>query len=309
MRMIRQPCFLSRLGAASPSLVSQMSRYNQLTGLRAVRPIAKGQDKAGGVIGVSQRAFSTSVQSKDVSATVSKDHKPSVEANEASLPKDVEQKLTFRQLVSQYGSFIVVSYTGVWILTGLTCFVGVNMIGPEAVMNGLTSAGVGNYVDLTKIDPRVGNFAVAMVVNELLEPVRLPLYLSGIRPLCRRYDAWRLKRNPAGTTAEAPKKNSLSQLMATYGPFGFVFYTSAWAATGVATYLTLSAVGPEAAIDGLKAVGIERFVDISHLDPKVSTLAVSVLINELLEPIRLPVVLATLVPAHKAYQNFKARRQ
>ena len=205
-------------------------------------------------------------------------------------------KLGLKQLISQYGAFIILTYTGVWISTGIGCYAVVSSIGADAVLEGLKHIGAGNYVDLDKFDPRLGNAAVAFVINECLEPIRLPIYLACIRPAVNRYDAWLRSR---GRDPSMVKDDGLLSKLRAFGPLGIAYYTSVWAGTGLLSYLTINTFGPEFAINSINYLGISDYVDLSRLDPKLGNAAVAFVVNELIEPVRLPFVLATLGPVKR----------
>mmetsp|Transcript_39077 Transcript_39077/g.98229 ORF Transcript_39077/g.98229 Transcript_39077/m.98229 type:complete len:334 (+) Transcript_39077:223-1224(+) len=74
-----------------------------------------------------------------------------------------------------------------------------------------------------------------------------------------------------------------------------LWWTGSWLITGFAVYGVISSgiVGGADAIDLLRAVGVGRIVDLDNIDPGMGNLAVTIVINEALEVVRLPFVLAT----------------
>lgn len=74
-----------------------------------------------------------------------------------------------------------------------------------------------------------------------------------------------------------------------------LWWTGAWIISGFAVYALISSglVGGGDAIDMLKAVGVGRIFDLDNITPGVGNLAVTIVINEALEIVRLPFVLAT----------------
>lgn len=76
----------------------------------------------------------------------------------------------------------------------------------------------------------------------------------------------------------------------------FVYYWVTWTSMGVATYLAID-------LGGLDAMQwIERADDytgwqlVDRIDPQLGKIGLTLVLNELLEPIRLPFVVATLKP-------------
>jgi len=80
-----------------------------------------------------------------------------------------------------------------------------------------------------------------------------------------------------------------------YGLPFTLWWTSAWIITGFGVYGVVSsgAVGGNDAIGLLKAVGLGSLVDLDSINPSVGNLAVTIAINEALEVVRLPFVIAT----------------
>ena len=103
---------------------------------------------------------------------------------------------------------------------------------------------------------------------------------------------------------------SLKRKSKEHGVFFLVYYTGVWAATGVGTYAMLDSgvLGASTAVDAVKAVGLDRFVDVARLDPKAGNLALAVVLNELLEPVRFPVGVLTVAPVHRAFNKIVLRK-
>jgi hypothetical protein len=223
---------------------------------------------------------------------------------------DISSKppLTFGDLVSRYGTFVVASYATVWATTGLGCYALIGTLGPDYIISSIRQYG-GDFEFLKYYDPSLGNIAMALLVNEMLEPIRLPIFLAFLRPICRRYDAWRMARGyDLNSKTDAAKKPSLMDSVRTYGAFGFMFYSTVWASTGVGLYLSLTAFGPDFALDAIKYIGIDKYIDLTRLDANVGNIALAIVLNELIEPIRLPVVIACLGPARRSFDKYLQRR-
>lgn len=87
----------------------------------------------------------------------------------------------------RYGPFFVVYYTAVWITTGVGIFFAIEHVGNDAVLDTLKQLGVDQFVDLSKVDTQLGNAVTAVVLNELIEPLRLPIGIATVAPMYRVY--------------------------------------------------------------------------------------------------------------------------
>jgi hypothetical protein len=97
------------------------------------------------------------------------EHRKGINSGEA-----YSMKGKFKTLSRDYGFPFMVYWTGVWLLTGVGCYTAMEYGGIEALplihhVDQLTGFDLAS-----KIDPTVGNIAVAGVVNEMMEPIRLP---------------------------------------------------------------------------------------------------------------------------------------
>lgn len=103
---------------------------------------------------------------------------------------DMDEKLKKKSgglwaMISEYGMPFVVWYCVLWVSGVLGIYTALNTgyIGWEDAKNTLCNLGVDNYLDLDAIDPAYGNLVIAIFVNEMLEPIRLPLALATIKPI------------------------------------------------------------------------------------------------------------------------------
>lgn len=85
-------------------------------------------------------------------------------------------------------------------------------------------------------------------------------------------------------------------LMRDYGIPLFVYYWVTWTSMGAATYLAIG-------VGGLDAIGVISYIDgmtgldlAAKVDPQLGKIGLALVVNECLEPIRLPFVVATLKP-------------
>jgi len=89
----------------------------------------------------------------------------------------------FKNLSANYGLPFMVYWTSVWCATGVGCYAAMEYGGVEALpliqhLDQLTGFDLAN-----KIDPSLGNIAVAVAVNEMLEPIRLPFIVATTQPV------------------------------------------------------------------------------------------------------------------------------
>ncbi|KAF0685996.1 Aste57867_22199 [Aphanomyces stellatus] len=109
-----------------------------------------------------------------------------LEAENAKLKKDIEalqkkvDKKGFVSMIKENG----LPFVGWWITLYGGSFVGIYIALEQGLIGGgdaiqiVKSLGLGNYVDIDSINPTHGNIAVALLINELLESVRLPLCIA-----------------------------------------------------------------------------------------------------------------------------------
>jgi len=89
----------------------------------------------------------------------------------------------FKALARDYGMGFMIYWTGVWMATGAGCYFALEMGGVDA-MDLLAKLDATTGTDLSsKIDPTLGNVAVAIAVNELIEPIRLPFVVLTVKPV------------------------------------------------------------------------------------------------------------------------------
>jgi hypothetical protein len=88
-----------------------------------------------------------------------------------------EKKKSISELVKENGVRFLVCYSAVSSCAVASLYMGISYAGQEATVNALESVGVGRIIDLKQLNPSAGNLAAAMLVNQLLEPVRWPIVL------------------------------------------------------------------------------------------------------------------------------------
>lgn len=91
------------------------------------------------------------------------------------------------------------------------------------------------------------------------------------------------------------KPGKIEQLKGYFKEYGWVFvtyWTTVWAVNGVACFLIIEATG----LDGialLKSLGSDNIYDIGDWDPSFLNALIAIEVNELLELIRFPIIVAT----------------
>ena len=111
-------------------------------------------------------------------------------------------------------------------------------------------------------------------------------------------DQVQIKSDKKGTISNSDNKKKMSkieQLKGYFKEYGWVFVTywsSVWALNGVACFLIIEATG----LDGaalLKSLGSDNIYDIGDWDPSFLNALIAIEVNELLELVRFPIIVAT----------------
>ena len=100
----------------------------------------------------------------------------------------------------------------------------------------------------------------------------------------------------------------LSALWATakaYGPLFTVYYTGVWLATGFAIYGTLESTSPTLALDLVHKLNLQDSVGalLAKLSPEHVNVATAIAINEIIEPVRLPIGVVSFLYLHKKFAS------
>lgn len=88
----------------------------------------------------------------------------------------------YKTLMRDYGFPLFVYYWAVWCTTGLTMYLAIDIGGLDAMQ---LIGQVDDYMgwSLTeKVDPQLGKIGLVLVMNELLEPLRLPFVVVTLKP-------------------------------------------------------------------------------------------------------------------------------
>ncbi|GLD94291.1 hypothetical protein PINS_up002903 [Pythium insidiosum] len=111
--------------------------------------------------------------------------------------------------------------------------------------------------------------------------------------------------------AELKKKAQKPGLMGTIKEYGmpfFFWWTGLYLATGVGFYAAFDSglLNGGEVIDVVMSLGLDRFVDADRLNPTHGNLALAIIVNEIVEPIRFPFALATIPHVKKLLSRNKA---
>jgi hypothetical protein len=89
----------------------------------------------------------------------------------------------YKALARDYGFPLVAWYWMVWGSTCVLCYGAIHLGGVDA-MALLEQIDMRTGFDLTsKVDPSVGKIGLAVIINELVEPVRLPVVIMTVKPV------------------------------------------------------------------------------------------------------------------------------
>ncbi|RHY21568.1 hypothetical protein DYB32_009777 [Aphanomyces invadans] len=104
--------------------------------------------------------------------------------------------------------------------------------------------------------------------------------------------------------AQAKKKGFLAMVQENGLPF-VVWWVTLYGSCGVGIYYALEAgyIGGGDAIHMIQSLGLDQYVDTEKLNPTYGNIAIAVLLNEILETVRLPLCIATTPMIKRAYLN------
>lgn len=89
----------------------------------------------------------------------------------------------YKALARDYGMPLVAWYWAVWGSTALLCYGAITLFDIDT-MALLAQVDARTGWDLTsKVDPEVGKIGMAIILNEMVEPVRLPLVIVTVKPV------------------------------------------------------------------------------------------------------------------------------
>ncbi|GBG30038.1 Hypothetical Protein FCC1311_062582 [Hondaea fermentalgiana] len=190
-------------------------------------------------------------------------------------------------MMQRHGPVFLVSWGASWALSGLLVYTAIELNGPETALNIAQSVGLDKLVPLNNMDPTLGNVALALALNEALEIVRFPL-VAALTPSITKVVEGRF-----GASMQR-KPGRFSTLMKEHGVFFLIYWSGLWAVTGVGCYVGIKTAGPDAALQALSAIGLDRILPLDSIDPTMGNVALAVAVNEAMEIVRLPFIIATL---------------
>ena len=110
-------------------------------------------------------------------------------------PDTTFENLSFKDkakiLATEYGIAFTVWWTFVWAVTGFVTYGAIEMSDIDSLT---LIAQLESYVEYdlsSKIDPKYGNIGLAVVVNEVFEPLRFPIVIATTKPVVDRIRAFR----------------------------------------------------------------------------------------------------------------------
>ena len=110
-------------------------------------------------------------------------------------PDTTFENLSFKDkakiLATEYGIAFTVWCTFVWAVSGFVTYGAIEMSDIDSLT---LIAQLESYVEYdlsSKIDPKYGNIGLAVVVNEVFEPLRFPIVIATTKPVVDRIRAFR----------------------------------------------------------------------------------------------------------------------
>eukprot|EP01134_Creolimax_fragrantissima_P007359 CFRG7359T1 len=104
---------------------------------------------------------------------------------------------------------------------------------------------------------------------------------------------------------ESKFKPSIRSMMKEYGASFLVYWTAVWVGTGFTTYGVVTYAGPDVALSAIKKLGVDT--DAWDINPNHVNIGVAVAINEMIEPIRFPICVATTPAVVRFIKNVMKR--
>ena len=89
----------------------------------------------------------------------------------------------YKTLMRDYGFPLFVYYWVIWTSTGAVTYLAIDLGGLDA-MNVISYAdSITGFNLSSKVDPQLGKIGLALVVNEMMEPIRLPFVVATLKPV------------------------------------------------------------------------------------------------------------------------------
>lgn len=103
------------------------------------------------------------------------------------------------------------------------------------------------------------------------------------------------------------KPGKFMAVMSQYGLPFVIWWTTAWAASGVGLYFAFDSglIASKDVIEFVLSMGLDKYIDIERINPTYGNIALAVIVNECIEPLRFPIVLATLPTVKRIFSRKK----
>jgi len=93
----------------------------------------------------------------------------------------------YKALARDYGMPLVVWYWIVWSSTAVVCYGAIHFGGIDAMALLAQIDAKLDWTLSTRVDPEMGKLGMALVLNEFVEPIRLPLVIVSVKPVMDRF--------------------------------------------------------------------------------------------------------------------------
>mmetsp|Transcript_9860 Transcript_9860/g.18907 ORF Transcript_9860/g.18907 Transcript_9860/m.18907 type:complete len:184 (-) Transcript_9860:126-677(-) len=92
----------------------------------------------------------------------------------------------YKALARDYGFPLVAWYWSIWGVTGLACYAAIEVGGVDAMALIAQADAMTGWDMVNRIDPGLGKIGLALVINEFIEPLRLPVVIMTVKPVMDR---------------------------------------------------------------------------------------------------------------------------
>lgn len=89
----------------------------------------------------------------------------------------------YKNLLRDYGFPLLVYYWATWGTTGLVAYLAIDIGGLDAMQLIAKADSYTGWDLVSKVDPELGKIGLALMLNEMLEPIRLPFVVATLKPL------------------------------------------------------------------------------------------------------------------------------
>jgi Protein of unknown function (DUF1279) len=89
----------------------------------------------------------------------------------------------YKALARDYGMPLMVWYWAVWGTTAALCYAGITVFDVDTMALVARMDSATGFDMASKIGPETGKIAMAIILNEALEPIRLPVVIATVKPV------------------------------------------------------------------------------------------------------------------------------